>query len=192
MPVRDRFALTTLSDIVAKREAEQEAVILRSTLGQLSYCRAGCGKTVQERLGSDTCAPCTKRGLRPPDPLPEIEPIGVSEVAMPTLEAKTCSRLGCSKKLRSDNTKGVCSVMKTCGANRSDAEPTAAADEEAPDKMAAPKARRTSSPKAPAAAKTLERFRLLAEALDFDPDELLAEFAAGWLERARAAVTGAA
>lgn len=39
-----------------------------------------------------------------------------------------------------------------------------------------------------AAGETLKRFRLLSEALGFDADEVLSEFAEEWLERARRAV----
>jgi hypothetical protein len=48
-------------------------------------------------------------------------------------------------------------------------------------------ARKVSPPATPAA-DVIRRFRLLAEALGFDPDEVLAGFAESWLARARDAV----
>lgn len=81
---------------------------------------------------------------------------------------KTCSRRGCGKKLRSNNTTGVCGA----GCLSEDA----------------PASKRASSP-----AKTAKRpkgdhddvlgkFRAVCIGLDKDPDEEIATFAKSWLD----------
>lgn len=190
--MRDRYRLANLRDVLARRELEQEAAIVRVPPLALTMCRTGCGTTVPEKDGHDTCSRCRRRGLRPPDPLPEIEPIAV-EVFMPA-EKRVCARPGCKKSLRSDNTKGVCSVRKACGGVDADLDEevtrAAAADKpyevEVVRRTAPPPMKRKSS--AAGASLTLERFRLLTEALGLDADELLAQFAEGWLDKAREAV----
>jgi DNA-binding SARP family transcriptional activator len=103
-----------------------------------------------------------------------------------------CSRSGCSKQLRAHNTKGVCSsgcespdapfAAQAAGVKRAPASTSAAraiaeAVEEADDKQ-----------ENIAHAAVLAKFRTVAEALGFDPDEVLAEAAEQWIEAAGAAV----
>lgn len=94
------------------------------------------------------------------------------EHPMPLNEPKRCTRAGCQKKLRADNGKGVCSSLKRCGQNSSTAQ-------------------HSGPPKANATDDTLRRFRMLAEALGMDADQVLADFAAGWLDRALKALAPA-
>lgn len=99
------------------------------------------------------------------------------------MSAKICARPGCDRKLYANNVKGVCANIKKCGAAKQAADAL---------EIDAPVVRRREPPPAPkpasGATETLKRFRLLAEAIGFDPDLVLAEFASGWLERARQAV----
>lgn len=80
-----------------------------------------------------------------------------------------CSRAGCTKKLRSNNTTGMCSV--NCEAWK----------DEAPVK-AAPRA---SSRRA---SETMRSFKTVARALGKNPDAILEEAASTWLEAVRKAV----
>lgn len=93
----------------------------------------------------------------------------------------TCTRSGCTKKLRKDNEKGVCS--SNCGSP--DAPPFARAKgvgAAAPKREAAKEvaAIATSSNE-----ETIQRFRSVTEAVGRDPDEMIAEFAQAWLNGLR-------
>lgn len=105
-------------------------------------------------------------------------------------EEKKCPY--CGKKLRVDNTRGACSVCLSEGKPV----PSSAAAPKATMRVpfgtarvevAAPKHRGDEVDRALVMAK----FRTVAEALGFDPDELLAEAAQAWLEGAGAAVKAA-
>lgn len=99
-----------------------------------------------------------------------------------------CTRNGCSRQLRVDNKKGVCSY--NC---------------ESPDAPAAARAvnvkasTSTSAKKIDAPAEevavdhaaVLAKFRTVAEALGFDPEEQLAAAAENWMQAAGAAVKAA-
>jgi hypothetical protein len=139
---------------------------------------------------------------RPPE---EPEEVNVNE--------KRCSRTGCGKTLRANNSKGVCSS----GCLSADAPPFARAEgvidvpvtrKEKPAeavKQELPKAAYQEPPlisgaeqarelarwqkKPNRAQATLEKFRQLGETLGFDADELLAEFAQSFIDRAKRAVT---
>lgn len=86
-------------------------------------------------------------------------------------ETKTCPH--CGKKLRSDNTKGVCANCQSRGRTLEGA-PT--------DGPAVEPAERKPRKSAESA---LKRFRAVAAGLGEDPDELLETFAEEWLEALR-------
>jgi hypothetical protein len=107
-----------------------------------------------------------------------------------------CSRSGCSKQLRVDNTKGVCS--SNCESADAPLGAQAAGVKRAPSTTSAKKVETSSilkeletQEKNEAHAVVLAKFRTVAEALGFDPDEELAKAAQGWLEAAGAAVKAA-
>lgn len=79
---------------------------------------------------------------------------------------KSCS--SCGKRLNSNNTKDTCSKCRV-------GKRTAPREAKAARTVAAP----------PSDGKELERFKVVATALGFDPDELIAQFAAEWLEQLR-------
>ena len=93
---------------------------------------------------------------------------------------KTCSRPGCEKKLRSDNSSGKCA--SNCLS--SEAPPAHRAkgagsrvtivDDATPPRAKAPKRTENGA--------SLTRFRLVADALGKDADAILEEFAQAWLE----------
>lgn len=119
------------------------------------------------------------------------------------MSEKTCTRDGCGKKLRSNNTKGICSS----GCLSSDAPPTHRAAgvidiavmrkpgvelEPAKVELRAEKKQKRSAKAAREEQdheETLRRFRLLAEALGVDADQVLATFAESWISKARDAIT---
>lgn len=87
-----------------------------------------------------------------------------------------CPTDGCGKKLRSNNRKGVCGLCSNGvkyhlngGAPKAPRKLRVATVDEAP----------------PATGADLEKFKTVAEALGFDVDELLNEFAAEWLKSLR-------
>lgn len=99
---------------------------------------------------------------------------------------KTCSRPGCDKKLRSNNTSGKCST----GCRSPEAAPSQrAADVEGTVKASqtAPVAKVSRGAPAPTSGDEvsltpLAKFRMVAEALGKDPAAILNEFAGAWLE----------
>lgn len=93
----------------------------------------------------------------------------------------TCSRSGCTKQLRKDNAKGVCS--SNCGSP--DAPPAARAKGVG---AAAPRRSMADSIDAPASLsneETIKIFRDVTQAVGRDPDEMIAEFAQAWLNGLR-------
>lgn len=76
---------------------------------------------------------------------------------------KFCSRSGCTKKLRSNNTTGMCATG--C---------------ESSESGGGKKAKRSSD--------VMRRFKLVARALGKNPDEVLEEAAQGWLNAVLEAV----
>jgi hypothetical protein len=97
-------------------------------------------------------------------------------------DAKTCSRPGCEKKLRSTNTTGVCAT----GCRSPEAPPSS----RKVGTHAGTRAGSTTRPKAKAGA--MECFRSVAEGLGYSADELLEEFASTWLAALREKVDEAA
>lgn len=88
-----------------------------------------------------------------------------------------CSRPGCTKQLRSNNTSGVCgSGCRSPEAPPSQRDP--ALDDDVLDDK--PKKRRASD--------TMKNFRAVASALGKDPDAILEEAAEEWLAVVRKAV----
>ncbi len=99
-------------------------------------------------------------------------------------EPKHCARSGCGKRLYANNTKGVCANKGKCAGKDELERFVPAATAEAPPKTRLVETRIAKT----AASDALGRFRLLAEALGFDPEEVLGQFANEWLERARHAL----
>lgn len=90
-----------------------------------------------------------------------------------TTDSKNCARPGCSKKLRANNTTGSCAT----GCLSPEAPPGKRAT------GATVRAARGEAPKrVPTQGVALDRFRVVCEALGMDPDEVLTEFAEGWLD----------
>jgi hypothetical protein len=83
-----------------------------------------------------------------------------------------CSK--CGKKLRSDNTKGICGASVACSKRAKNGAAEAPAEMKPP-----PPARR---PKKVAGVSWLERFRQLHAALGLDADEALDEHCREWVE----------
>ena len=101
-------------------------------------------------------------------------------------EARHCPY--CSKKLRTNNTKGICGVCQARGRTLENAPATpdvSLYDVKAPSESAGrPK------PAARAKSDALKRFRVVAEALDEDADALLEAFAESWLAQLKERVSG--
>jgi hypothetical protein len=97
-------------------------------------------------------------------------------------DAKTCSRPGCGKTLRANNSTGACAT----GCRSPDARPSQR------EGWGKPGWKDEDAPKAPRAVKpagdALARFRIVAEALGKDADQLLEDFAAAWLAELRGRV----
>lgn len=89
----------------------------------------------------------------------------------------TCSRPGCTKKLRSNNTTGVCAT----GCLSPDAPGSARAEgvDTSGDSGSRTGARRPST--------TLKQFRLVTRALGFDGEAILEEAARTWLDTVKKA-----
>lgn len=176
-----------LRNVVTQRELEQEAELLAAQPVAVTTC-AGCGARVNDN-GSLTCSRCRRKdpfGLVPmrevdaPNPL-ELEPQVLTaqpEQRMPKSESgngKPCSV--CGKPTRRNNTKGV---HRECA--------TGEPQRPKPPRRELPDVLDLSTPtRAPPIA--LEQFRVVAQALGFEPDALLAEFVQSWLERIRKAVS---
>lgn len=88
----------------------------------------------------------------------------------------TCSRSGCTKKLRSNNTTGMCG--------------SACLSPDAPPSIRAKVAKATEvsevTPATPTEGSALARFRLVAGALGVDADGELEVFAQAWLDGLKA------
>ena len=95
-------------------------------------------------------------------------------------EARQCPH--CGKKLRANNTKGVCADCSARGRTLENAPATPDAslyDVKAPsESRAKPKAE---PPETKHALPAMERFRIVADALGEDADKLLEAFAESWL-----------
>lgn len=103
----------------------------------------------------------------------------------------TCSRPGCTKSLKSNNVKGMCSS----GCLSPDAPASVRAKSSPPTNPFSLEAgfTYTASSKSPAAelraaAGPVARFRMVAEALGLDPEAILNEFAQAWLDELKAKV----
>jgi hypothetical protein len=94
----------------------------------------------------------------------------------------TCGRAGCDKKLRSNNTKGVCG--------------SGCLSSSAPPAVRAKEAGKASSGSLPATSTAtgdvLDRFDKVCAALGKDPQETLSELAQGWLDEVRDIIDGKA
>jgi hypothetical protein len=88
----------------------------------------------------------------------------------------TCTRPGCDKTLRANNTKGECGS----GCLSPDAPPAKRAK--------GPALKSTSSARSPGA---VAKFRLVAEGLGLDPEAMLEEFASEWLALLKSKATEA-
>lgn len=95
-----------------------------------------------------------------------------------------CSRTGCTKTLRSDNSVGKCS--SNCES------PEAPPSHRAKGVSAASAPKRESVPEkaSSSSSEVIERFRAVAEAVGRDPDEMIAEFAQSWLDGIRGIIEG--
>lgn len=100
------------------------------------------------------------------------------------------------KKLRSDNSKGICSACQARGRTLANA-PTPAASEDGRgidstiyDVKAPSESRAKAKPARKSASDTLKRFRVVADALDEDADALLEAFAESWLAQLKERVSG--
>ena len=91
---------------------------------------------------------------------------------------KTCTK--CGKKLRADNSKGLCGDWTACRKR-------ASGGASSPPAAKAPKPRKSTAP-----ADVVERFKTVANALGYDADELLEEYCEGWLADLKSKVDGAA
>lgn len=182
---RDPHRLTTLRDVLARRELEQELAIVDAPLEELgvSRCRVCRGK-LNSGWGEvrTVCSGCGGRRkqeqLEREDAAHEAEERRrralVSVVfphhhqEQPMDEKKLCTKCG-AKELRVTNTTGVCTPCRKA--------------------MPAGERPAASGAKASPGNKALRKnFQVLAEALGEDPDELVACFMEGWIEKARAAV----
>lgn len=86
----------------------------------------------------------------------------------------------CGKKLRADNTKGVCGKCQSNGKRLENAPRGDAGDDQVLE--------RTALPKTPPKSDAVKRFRVVAEAMGYDADELLATYAEGWLAAVKQSV----
>jgi hypothetical protein len=191
-----------LQRVIDQRDLEQEQERAKG----LPRCKGGCGEFLGE---VNTYGFCTKCGGRkrarkfleehwasePPELTPInffpptfIEPPARPEPIAPLppppahlsvapevpmseeTPARTCS--SCSKKLRRDNATDTCSACKKAPKTGARAAP-----------RPAKAARTVEAP--PADGTELERFKVVATALGFDPDELMATWAAVWLGQLR-------
>lgn len=92
-------------------------------------------------------------------------------------DKKQCSRAGCGKPLRRDNTKGVCSS----GCLSAEA-PGALRSKDAAPRASAPAPRAAPAPAARDSLSALEKFRVVCDALGRDADAELEAFASEWLK----------
>ena len=99
-------------------------------------------------------------------------------------DVKTCAK--CGKKLRSDNTKGICGQAGPC-ARRAAAGGVAA---DAGDDDILERTGGTKPAEAPPKTKSdaMKRFRVVAEAMGYDPEQLLSTYCEGWLAAVKAEV----
>lgn len=91
----------------------------------------------------------------------------------------TCTRTGCNKKLRKDNSKGMCS--SAC--ESPDAPPAQRAKGVEGRGLGNPPAKQLVEPSESGAA--LKKFREVAETVGLDADKVLEEFAQSWLDGLR-------
>lgn len=96
----------------------------------------------------------------------------------------TCSRTGCTKKLRRNNTTGMCATG--CHSAEAPAGRRASLGATATVVSREPYSMEITERPATAPSDALAKFRVVAEALGKKPDELLGEFAQAWLEELRA------
>jgi hypothetical protein len=180
----DRHRLTTLKEIVARRELEQEAAILEADELGAPPCRL-CGRIVNmtDLPQLTVCTPCGGRKKEAQLQKKDAEEFAsrqrqrhlvalavgkTMEETESASEGKSCE--GCGKAVRSRN--GV--TQSHCFKCRAGKAPAA----DKPEGVAPRKPKNH--------VKELEkRFRIVAEAVGEDPDELIACFYEGWLQRLR-------
>lgn len=97
-------------------------------------------------------------------------------------DKKRCSRAGCGKTLRANNTTGSCAT----GCRSEDAPPA----KRAKASGGAGQAQASKAQEAVSCAGALARFRVVAEALGKTPDDILEDFAQGWLDALRERLDG--
>lgn len=90
-------------------------------------------------------------------------------------EAKLCSK-GCGKKLGPNNHSGICTPCQTSGTHAH-----GAAD-------GSPRVKRASPGSRMGGGNTRKNFKVVANALGFDPDGLIDTFCEGWLAKVRGSV----
>lgn len=151
-----------------RRTSAEHGVCSKCADGKAAYrAEEDAATRLREEREAATAADLAELGRRlaeseRPPPTPTQEP-KMSDAAV---EEKLCPH--CGKKLRSDNRRGACT--KCLAKGRSPAV-TVVAEPDGP------------------AAKTVERFRMAAEGLGMDPDEILEEFCSDWLAKARKGVS---
>lgn len=90
----------------------------------------------------------------------------------------TCTRSGCNKKLRKDNSKGECSI----NCESPDAPPFARAKGVEGRGLGNPPKKQIAQSSND---EIIQRFRAVTEAVGRDADEMIAEFAQAWLDGLR-------
>lgn len=93
----------------------------------------------------------------------------------------TCSRTGCTKKLNANNRSGACAT----GCLSPEAPASVRAKGKEPAAIGTP----PQDGAMVASTGALARFRTVAEALGFEPDDILEEFAQEWLNGLKAKLT---
>lgn len=143
-------------------------------------CEAAAGLLDRQRAELQARAAAEAARVTPP-PVPRPDPaVPPEEETEPMADEKKCPY--CKKKLRADNTRGACSECLKDGKPI----PNGAGEDELAglSKLAPAKAKSKSD--------VLKRFRLVADAMGLDPDQMLEEYAAGWLELVKEKVQEAA
>lgn len=178
-----------LKRVVAQRELEQELALVTQPPVERGVCR-GCGvhlRTTDSQRFRYFCTRCggwkadarferdqaraTKRTAAVDSLLALVDvPPTQLESAMSEEKEKLCP--SCGKKLRSDNTKGVCAK---CQSKRGGADHSVSRPE------------RTGNARN-GHALTKKKFRIVADALGIDGERLLEQFMEGWLAKIRGSV----
>lgn len=167
------FAREFQRRVLATREAEQETALVATDAIDLTRCKF-CGRGIADadELERPTGVMCSAKACRRQardETASEtfrlnqrhrraqlLQLAGFTRGAPMEAVEKQCAK--CGKRLRTNNTKGICSGG--CTTESSGTAPRVRGD-------------------------SLKKFRIVAGALGFDPDGVLEEFCAGWLDRVR-------